>query len=143
MPDQRSQKVTELFDRSVQLRRGTEYFGSIQFDSSPLKIAYAEFQAIMVFNNYIATTIYRNQKCGPGPGADVPAEAIASLVAVIAFDHLLTHLFLAVAVAVEPNALAIGEYLKAFGEFEQSSKLEYASTSLQTALTYLRNFKDE
>jgi hypothetical protein len=38
MPDQRSQKVTELFEKSVELRRGMEYFSSIQFYSSPLEI---------------------------------------------------------------------------------------------------------
>jgi hypothetical protein len=143
MPEQRSQTVVQLFTESQELREAAAYLFTLQFFSSPLDIAYYGLQAIAVFTRSIATQIYRNKHCGSDPTAAIPPVAITELSSVVAFDHIFTYLYMAIAIDPPANALAIGEYLKAFGAFEESRRLEYASTSIQAAVEYIRNLKEE
>jgi hypothetical protein len=140
MPSQRSQPIVDLFQQSPELARVVEFISEIQFYNSPRDICWFVSRAIAICREAIATCTYRNQKCGGDPDAPVPQHVITVQAAAVTFDDLFTYLFMATSVNPPANVLAIGDYLKSFPCFESSNQLEYAATSVQGAVNWIRKF---
>jgi len=140
-PSQYEKSVIAVFSDDKYLRESLSCIGLIQFHYCAIDIANLAVKAISYLKQFIIINTYINKKCKGDENCALPDEISGD--GMIAFDELFAVFYMAIACNPPANSIAIGVFLKAFGNFEHNGSLDYASTSLQAAISFICEFKKE
>ena len=138
LPSQYNKTLNEIFHGDKYLSEAIDWLSLLQFHSSPIDIARLAANAINVLNTFIGRSIYINKTMHGDENAQVPDNAISES---LCFDDIFTLFYMAFAVNPPANSIAISEFLHAFGKFHQSGTLDYASTTIQAAIEFIKDYQ--
>lgn len=135
MPSHHNKPIIEICNENKLLREAQDVLSLMQFQYSPLEIAYLIYKARIPMDRYVRASKYINKKCNGDENAEIPESVYEET---LEFDEKFSIFNICMAVAAPSNAVAIEELMKAFAKFDLNNELDYAATSIQACIIHLK-----
>lgn len=136
VPSQINRTILDVFTTDDLLKASVEYLSLIQFKNSPLDIVNQLNESLILINKFVIKSSYINKKCKGDESVEIPEDVYLNF-GMVEADDSLTVFYMCFLIDPPPNSVAIGNFLKTFGRFDQFTALDMACVHILAAIKFI------